>query len=109
MTHHWSVLVGQGPWSYELERRLVRGGPAMVRSCTEVPHAGSTWGRSAVHACAVHPVIASHLPARGVTSSSLGRGTSDTRFLVMRHDTLEILIMSIEGCVNKRTLLPSVA
>jgi hypothetical protein len=79
---------GTGPWSSGLSRRLVRGGPSMVRSLREAPKASSTRGSSAVNAGAVHPVIARKLPARWVTSSELGIDTADTRSLVVRHDTL---------------------
>ena len=63
---------GQGLVADALERRLVRGCPSMVQSCRAATNECSTWGRSAVNACSVHPVSARQLPARGVTSASLG-------------------------------------
>ena len=64
-----SAIVGKGQWSYARSRRLVRGWPALVRSCRSAATARSPGGSSAVNAGSVHPVIARQLPARGVTSS----------------------------------------
>ena len=97
LRRRWSALVGKGHVSYGRSRRLVRGGPSMGRSRREASNAASTRGRSAVLACAVHPVIARQLPARWVTVASLGLDTSDTRGLVVRPDILSILRRSIVG------------
>jgi hypothetical protein len=74
-----SAVAGQGEVSYALERRRVRGCPAMVCRAIDASKAGATGGRRAVNAGAVKPVMARKLPARGVTSSELGIATSVAR------------------------------
>ena len=97
MKSGWLAMVDKGPWSEVLSRRLVQGCPSVVRSCREAAHACSTWGSSPVDSRSVHLVIACILPARGVTSSSRGIGTSDMRLFVGRYPTRERLIPSSDN------------
>jgi hypothetical protein len=94
MKSRLSASVGKGPLPYALKRRLVRGWPSMVRSCRSAATARSKCGSSAVNSCSIHPVIARQLPARWVTSSYLGIGTSALTALSLGDATLQTLIVS---------------